>query len=79
MEDKINNKKYVNLSEAGELLGVSRQMVSKLKENYMRISYIIYLLNMPNKKEKKKSYTKQYENKINKIIGKALNKHTLKN
>ena len=30
MEDKINNKKYLNLSEAGELLGVSRQMVSKL-------------------------------------------------
>ena len=25
-----NNKKYLNLSEAGELLGVSRQMVSKL-------------------------------------------------
>lgn len=30
MDDKINNKKYLNLSEAGELLGVSRQMVSKL-------------------------------------------------
>lgn len=33
-----------------------RQQVNLLKSNYDRISYLIYLLDMPNKKEKKKKY-----------------------
>jgi hypothetical protein len=35
--------------------------VSKLEENYHRLSYIMYLLNMPNRKSKKAIYTKQYK------------------
>lgn len=36
-----------------------RKAVEPLKNNYLRISYIMYLLNMPNRKEKKARYTKQ--------------------
>lgn len=63
MDDMLKNNPEMQLPNVENI----KQMVSKLKENYMRISYIIYLLNMPNKKEKKKKYIKQYENKINKI------------
>ena len=31
-----------------------KNMVSKMKENYMRISYIMYLLNMPKKRKEEK-------------------------
>ena len=63
MNDMLKNNPELQLPNVENI----RQMVSKLKENYMRISYIIYLLNMPNKKEKKKKYIRQYENKVNKI------------
>lgn len=35
--------------------------VSKLEENYHRLAYIMYLLDMPNRKSKKAIYTKQYK------------------
>lgn len=44
-----------------------KQAVDKLKENYMRISYIVFLLNMPNKKEKRKNYENYEKKKLNKI------------
>ena len=69
MKDLLNANQSINLPNIEQV----RDMVNKLKENYMRISYIIYLLNMPNKKEKKKSYVKQHKNKIDKIPP----KHTL--
>ena len=36
----------------------------KIEENYKRISYIIYLLDMPNKKEKKRKYEKMNSKKV---------------
>lgn len=44
-----------------------RQQVNALKENYMRISYIVYLLNMPNKEEKKRKYIRQERKALDKI------------
>lgn len=41
--------------------------VDKMKENYNRISYIVYLLNMPNKKEKRKKYTTQFAESLKAI------------
>ena len=34
--------------------------VEQMKANYLRWSYMIYLLNLPNKKEKQKRYKKQF-------------------
>ena len=36
-----------------------KKKLEPIKENYERWSYMIFLLNMPNRKEKKKKYTKQ--------------------
>lgn len=54
-------------TEASQNIDAIKANVEKLKENYMRISYIIYLLNMPNKKEKKRKYIREKENELNKI------------
>ena len=37
----------------------AEQMVLPLKQNYERLSYIMYLFNKPNKKTKTKQYTRQ--------------------
>lgn len=45
----------------------AQEWIEVIKENYNRISYIMFLLNAPNKKEKKTKYMKQ-----NKDLVKAL-------
>jgi hypothetical protein len=37
------------------------ETVAGLEENYHRLVYIMYLLDMPNRKSKKAGYVKQYE------------------
>jgi hypothetical protein len=36
--------------------------VANLEENYHRLAYIMYLLDMPNRKSKKTGYIRQYKN-----------------
>ena len=38
------------------------ETVAGLEENYHRLAYIMYLLDKPNRKEKKKVYARQYKN-----------------
>lgn len=40
-----------------------KQLIEPIKTNYSRISYIIFLLNKPNKKEKQRWYAKENSNK----------------
>lgn len=61
-----------------------KKMIEPIKLNYSRISYIMFLLNMPNKKEKQKWYNKQNPKskfaKENTLEGiRAENKQSLKN
>ena len=44
-----------------------RNQVRLLEANYKRLSYIMYLLNMPKKKEKKKHYEKEQKKKLDNI------------
>lgn len=53
-----------NLQIAQQNLPMIKQQVAQLKENYLRISYIMFLLNMPNKKEKRARYVKREHKKI---------------
>ncbi len=46
-----------------------KTLLEPLKQNYLRISYIMFLLNQPNKKEKEKRYVKA-NNKLLEKIGK---------
>lgn len=41
--------------------------IQPILENYMTLSYIMYLLNMPNKKEKQKKYIKQNRKQVESI------------
>lgn len=44
-----------------------KQSFEPLKTNYMRISYIMYLLNQPNKKSKQKRYQEQNQKLLHKF------------
>lgn len=54
-------------SEAYKNIDSIKSQVAKLQENYNRLSYIIFLLNEPTKKEKKERYIKRESKKLNKI------------
>lgn len=56
-----------NLEIAKQNIPMIKQQVAQLKENYLRISYIMFLLNMPNKKDKQRKYIKQETNTLNNI------------
>lgn len=42
--------------------------VADLENNYHRLAYIMYLLDMPNKKSKKPKYTKQYKPILDELV-----------
>lgn len=50
-----------------ERLEQYKQTIGPIKENYLTLSYIIFLLNKPNKKEKQKKYLKQHKKELDKI------------
>ena len=50
-----------------ERLDKIRESIQPLMDNYERISFIMYLLNRPNKKEKNKKYDKQCSKSLKKL------------
>ena len=53
-----------------EQLEATKSQVDVIKNNYMRISYIMYLLNRPNNKKKHSRYDKNYKfNKADTLDG----------
>ena len=44
-----------------------KEQVSLLEANYKRLSYIMFLLNMPNKKKKESGYVKREHKKLDSI------------
>lgn len=57
-----------------EFLDNYKKVIEPVKVNYERWSYMIFLLNMPNKKEKKRKYLKQREKEIDEYKNKQLDK-----
>lgn len=64
MEKAISDS---NLEIATQNLPMIKQQVAQLKENYLRISYIMFLLNMPNRKEKQLRYVQREKKKLDNI------------
>ena len=58
-EDTANN--YVNQ------INMIKEQVQLLEANYKRLSYIMFLLNVPNKKSKEDRYFKSEQKKLNDI------------
>ena len=50
-----------------EKLENTKQLVEGIKTNYMRISYIMFLFNQPNKEKKVKKYQSQNKKKLESI------------
>ena len=50
-----------------ERLDMIKEQIKPLMDNYERISFIMYLLNRPNKKEKNKKYDKQCSKSLKKL------------
>lgn len=48
-------------------IDIIKQQVSQLKENYLRISYIMFLLNEPNRPKKQSRYKQREIKKLNAI------------
>lgn len=44
-----------------------KETMAPIKDNYLTLSYVIYLLNKPNKKEKQKKYEKQHKKELDAI------------
>lgn len=65
LEEKQNLADFEDALKTGRITEEEMQeavdTVSKLEENYHRLAYIMYLLDMPNRKSKKAIYTKQYK------------------
>lgn len=63
-------EKCITDESATQFLDSIKQMqerVRTLEVNYKRLSYIMFLLNMPNKKEKKNRYVKAEQKRLNNI------------
>lgn len=73
LEEKENLSDFEDALKSGhiteERMQEALEIVDKLEENYHRLTYIMYLLDMPNKKAKKDTYSLQ-----NKTVVEALKK-----
>ena len=59
LEDFKDALKEGNITE--EQMQEATEIVAGLETNYHRLAYIMYLLDMPNKKSKKAGYVRQYK------------------
>lgn len=73
LEEEVSNN-IISQEKLDEIV----KSVEQLKDNYMRWSYMMYLLNMPNKKDKKKVYEKRLEKAMKNIPKKYSTEATLK-
>ena len=63
--DLLNDAEDIQQAVKDEILPESQleeftKLIDKVKTNYTRLSYIMYLLDLPNKKSKEKRNSKQY-------------------
>ena len=65
LEEKQNLADFEEALKAGNItedqMQDAMEVVAGLEENYHRLVYIMYLLDMPNRKSKKAGYVRQYK------------------
>jgi hypothetical protein len=65
LEEKQNLADFESALKEGliteDQMSEAMETVSTLEANYHRLAYIMFLLDMPNKKSKKSAYIKQYQ------------------
>lgn len=69
LEEKQNLEDFAEGLKEGfiteEQMQEAVEIVEKLEENYHRLTYIMYLINMPNRPSKKTGYTNQHQAILN--------------
>lgn len=65
--DELENISKEKAAAAYDHIETIKEQVRLLESNYKRLAYIMYLLNMPKRKEKKKKYKKLEKNKLSEI------------
>lgn len=79
IEEKQNLADFEDALKNGliteEQMQEATDTVAGLEANYYRLAYIMYLLEMPNRKDKKGAYTRQYQNILDELsrLGADLN------
>ena len=65
VEEKQNLADFEEALKAGNItedqMTEAMEVVAGLEENYHRLAYIMFLLEMPNRKSKKTAYIRQYQ------------------
>jgi hypothetical protein len=83
LEEKQNLEDFSEALKEGliteEQMQDAIENVAKLEENYHRLSYIMYLFNMPNRASKKAAYTKQYKNILDELKNLGADADSIKN
>ena len=71
LEEKQNLADFEEALKEGhiteEQMQEAMENVASLETNYHRLTYIMYLLNMPNRKDKKVGYVRQYKTILNEL------------
>ena len=75
--DMINELKDMEKEASNGLIDPDRldemkKSIEPLKANFMRISYIMYLLNLPNRREKQKKYEREKKKVLDNLKGHTL-------
>lgn len=72
IEEKQNLADFEEALKEGyiteEQMQEALETVSGLEENYHRLVYIMYLLNMPNRKSKKDAYVRQHKEILDELV-----------
>ena len=71
LEEKQNLKDFEEALKEGliteEQMQEAVETVTGLENNYYRLAYIMYLFDMPNRKDKKASYVRQHKTILNEL------------
>lgn len=71
LEEKQNLADFEEALKEGfiteEQMQEAMETVSELEKNYHRLTYIMYLLDMPKRKNKKDTYVRQYKNILDEL------------
>lgn len=72
LEEKQNLADFEEALKEGliteDRMNEAMETVATLENNYHRLVYIMFLLNMPNKKSKKNAYIKQYKVILDELV-----------
>ena len=82
IEEKQNLADFEEALKEGliteDQMNEAMETVANLENNYHRLAYIMFLLDMPNKKSKKNAYIKQYKAILDELVKLGADEESIK-